>query len=504
MAVDRAHFAAASARPGVTIEATHGSTVAWWQLLGLVVLGFFFFVPWRTDRPLHGDAAMYAAIAKTIAETGETTHLTFNGRPYLNKPPFFFWLTAGVYRVLGVDVRTAQLVSGLFGIANLLLLVLVCRKMGFDADTGFAAALAYATTPEVVHWTRGVHLESMLTFWLLLALLAAHASLARPSAVLLLGAAAAGGWMTKGPQILLGVAAAPVLWAYHGCLRARLFSRWSVGAAALFLLVVAPWTWARITEGTGYARTYFRGQIGGVLVDSPDVYRKPLWYFGKVLESYWPWLPFSLAGIVALWKKRRDDPAAGLWIVYGVVVLLVITAASVRKPRYLFPLYPFLAVAAGISVGALARTRPRLLPGLLAVSLVVALVVGIVDREKSTPESDRRRADAVEIARALPADAEVWLAGDVPQEGMPGISKVLGFHARPQLCACGGSCRPPAGARSGLRVVTMAGSAEQVAAQSGGVVELRNETLAIVRPAPGSRDALRAALCALEPEIAYP
>src|SRR5690606_25526298 len=109
--------------------------------------------------------------------------------------------------------------------------------------------------------------------------------LARPSAVLLLGAAAAGGWMTKGPQILLGVAAAPVLWAYHGCLRARLFSRWSVGAAALFLLVVAPWTWARITEGTGYARTYFRGQIGGVLVDSPDVYRKPLWYFGKVLES---------------------------------------------------------------------------------------------------------------------------------------------------------------------------------------------------------------------------
>ncbi len=504
MAVDRAHFAAAFAPPGGTSEGKHRSTVAWWQILGLVVLGFLFFVPWRSDRPLHGDAAMYAAIAKTIAETGETTHLTFNGRPYLNKPPLFFWLTAGVYRLLGVDVRTAQLVSGLFGIANLLLLVLVCRRMGFDGDTAFAAALAYATTAEVVHWTRGVHLESMLTFWLLLALLAAHASLSRPQAILLLGAATAGGWMTKGPQVLLAVVVAPILWAYGGCLRARLLSRWSLAAAVLFLVVVAPWTWARITEGTGYAQTYFRGQIGGVLVDSPDVYRKPLWYFGKILASYWPWLPFSLAGIVALWRRRREDPAARLWLVYGLVVLVVITAASVRKPRYLFPLYPCLAVAAGIALATLARTRPRLLPGMLAVSLVVALVVSIVDREKSTPDSDRRRADAGEIARALPADAEVWLAGDVPQEGMPGIGKVLGFHARPQLCACGGSCRPPAGARSGLRVITMAGAAERGAAESGGVIEMRNDTLAIVHPALGSRDALRAAVCALEPEIVGP
>jgi len=292
---------------------------------------------------------------------------------------------------------------------------------------------------------------------------------------------------------------APLLWLREGLLRERLLSRWTVAAAVLFVVAVAPWTWARLTEGTGYAETYFRGQIGGVLVDSPDVYRRPLWYFGKILTSYWPWLPLALAGLVALWRRRRDDAAARLWLAYGAVVMVVITAASVRKPRYLVPIYPLLALCAGIALAALARTRPRLLPGVLVVALAVGVVVGLVDREKSTPDSDRRRADAIEVAEALPPDAEVWLAGDVPREGMPGLTKVLGFHARPQLCACGAPCGPRPGSRSGLRIVALAASAERVAAWGDGRVEHRNDTLAIVRPGPGSRDALRAALCALAP-----
>jgi 4-amino-4-deoxy-L-arabinose transferase-like glycosyltransferase len=489
-----------AAEPRVERRAAAGrARTAWWQIAGLVVLGGVLYLPWHSDRPLHGDAAMYAAIAKTVAETGETTHLTFNGRPYLNKPPLFFWLTAAAYRTFGVERATACLVSGLFGVANLLLLVLVSRRMGFDAETSFAAALAYATTPEVVHWTRGVHLESLLTCWLLLALLGAHVSLSHARGILLLGVAAAGGWMTKGPQVLLAVSVAPLLWLRDGVLRERLRSRWTLAAAAVLAAVVVPWTWARLAEGTGYAERYFVGQIGGVLVDWSGATRGPLWYLGKLAASYWPWLPLALVGVATLWRRRRDDAGARVWLTYGVLVLVVIAAASVRKPRYLVPLYPFLALCAGVGLAPLARARPRLLPATLGVALAVALVIALVDREKSTPDSDRQRADAIEVARALPADAEVWLAGDVPQEGMPGIAKVLGFHARPQLCACGARCGPRAGERSGLRVVTLAASAARLAAWSGGDVELSNATLAVVRPAPGSRDALRAAVCALAP-----
>jgi 4-amino-4-deoxy-L-arabinose transferase-like glycosyltransferase len=464
------------------------------------VIGLLLPVQWPKGRPLHGDAAMYAAVARTVAETGQLTRLTFNGLPYLKKPPLFFWLTAGAFRLFGVHALTAQLVSGLLGLIDALLLFAVWRRMSGDRHSAFAAALVYLTTPEVVHWTRGVHLESLLTFWLLLAVLAAYLSLSRPEAIVLLGIATAGGWMSKGPQALFPAAVAALLWWRDGLLAARLRSRWTVIAAALFLVVVGPWTWARLTEGDGFADAYFRGQVGHVLLDASAVERtSPLLYVGKLLETYWPWLPFSVAGIVILARRWRDDAAARTWLLYGAMVFLVTSVASVRLTRYLSPLYPMLAVAAGVSLGALARRQPRLLPALAGIALAAGVAVATFDHEKSTAESDRIRAEAVEIGQALPGDADVWLASDVPQEGMPGIGKVLGFYARAPLCACGARCPShDEGARE-PRVVTLARSADRLARETGATIETRNRTLAVLRLPAGSRDERWKSVCALTP-----
>src|SRR5688572_24250905 len=58
-------------------------------------------------EPLDGDSAMYATIARTILDAGEWTHLTFNGVPYVNKPPLHFWLNAVAFRVAGTSTFTA-------------------------------------------------------------------------------------------------------------------------------------------------------------------------------------------------------------------------------------------------------------------------------------------------------------------------------------------------------------------------------------------------------------
>ena len=78
--------------------------------------------------PLDGDPAMYATIARTIVETGEWTHLTFNGVPYVNKPPLHFWLTALVFHVAGVSTLTAVLLPGLLGIVCALLVYALARR----------------------------------------------------------------------------------------------------------------------------------------------------------------------------------------------------------------------------------------------------------------------------------------------------------------------------------------------------------------------------------------
>lgn len=497
------HGAGDDAIAGQAAPGEERRDTTWWYVPALLVVSLLLLVSWQDDRPLHGDAAMYGAIAKTVLQTGDATHLTLNGRPYFNKPPMFFWLTAAVWQHLGSATFAPLLVSGLLGVANVLLLYALCRHTGFDRASAFAAALAYATTPEVVHWTRGVHLESILTLWLLLGLFAAWESIARPGAVLLLGLAAAGGWMAKGPQGLFGVAVAPLLWWRHGVLRERLLSRWAVTAAATFFVLVVPWTWARVEDDAGYADSYFRGQIGGALLERGNARRGAFWYLDKLLGSYWPWLPFALAGIVLLARRVRADAAAQLWLGYGAIALAVTMAAVSRRPRYLFPLYPMLAAASGVALGLLARRWRRLLPALAACALVVALLANLFDAERSSAASDRMRGDAIDIARTLPADAEVWLAADVPQEGMPGISKVLGLYAPPLLCSCGSPCGTVAEPGGDVRILTLAQSADALAAKTGAAIDARNGTVALLRVPASARAATLAQACALE-EIVPP
>lgn len=489
------HGADAIAGDGAPGEGTRSAT--WWYVPALLVLALLLLVSWRDDRPLHGDAAMYGAIAKTVLQTGDATHLTLNGRPYFNKPPMFFWLTAAAWGHLDSGTFAPLLVSGLLGVANVLLLYALCRRTGFDRASAFAAALAYMTTPEVVHWTRGVHLESILTLWLLLGLLAAWESITRPGAVLLLGLAAAGGWMAKGPQGLFGVAVAPLLWWRSGVLRERVLSRWTIVAASAFFFLVVPWTWARVEDDTGYADTYFREQIGGALLERGAGRRGPFWYLDKILRSYWPWLPFALGGIVMLARRVRRDASAQLWLGYGAIALAVTMAAVSRRPRYLFPLYPMLAATTGVSLGLLARRWPRILPALAACALVVGLLANLVDTERASEASDRMRGEVIGVARTLPLDAEVWLASDVPQEGMPGIAKVLGLYAPPLLCSCGSPCRVVAAAGGDVRIVTLAQSADALAERTHAVIDARNGTVAVLRVPASSRDAALAQACAL-------
>src|SRR5207244_3563245 len=232
------------------------------QIAILVVLGSVFYLARVAREPLDGDPAMYATIARTIARTGEWTHLTFNGDPYLNKPPLHFWLNAIVFRVAGASTFTATLLPGLLGVADVVLLYAICRVMFVGWETAFAGALVYLTTPEVVHWSRGVHLETLVTLWVLVGVLAAYLSVRNPAATVLIGVAAGGGWLAKGPQGLFPVALAALLWWREGLVRRRVVSWWTLGAVAIALVAAGPWLWARATEGTGFAEAYFGGQIG--------------------------------------------------------------------------------------------------------------------------------------------------------------------------------------------------------------------------------------------------
>jgi 4-amino-4-deoxy-L-arabinose transferase-like glycosyltransferase len=427
--------------------------------------------------PLDGDPAMYATIARTILDSGEWTHLTFNGVPYVNKPPLHFWLNALVFAVGGRGTFTAILLPGLLGVACALLVYALTRlTLDEGWETAFAAGIVYVTTPEVAHWSRGVHLETLVTTWILIGLYAAHRSVADPRFVLLLGVAAVGGWLSKGPQGLLPIAVAAVLWAQAGVLRTRALSRWSVAATAFAVLTVGPWLAARLGEGSDFARAYFDGQIAQVLFEGGDLRRGPLWYVGKLFRTYWPWLPVAVAGIVMLAGRWRSSLGARLWLVYAAVVLLVISAAAGKKSRYLFQLYPALAAAAGLALGRVTR-RWSPLPVLLLAGATVAAALVLAIGEHVSREQREHTAAALAVAAELAGNAPVWITHDV-QYGEPQLGKIIGFYGPPLIKTCHAMCEGEAG--SGASVVARDSEADRVAAAVGGHVRVRHGILALV------------------------
>ena len=126
---------------------------------------------------------------------------------------------AGV-RGRGASTFTAILLPGLLGVVCTLLVYWLVRRTLDGWETAFLAAIVYATTPGGgALEPRGPPRDARHRAGCCSGSLAAHRSVAEPSAVLWLALAAIGGWFAKGPQGLFPVAVALVLWGRAECSR---------------------------------------------------------------------------------------------------------------------------------------------------------------------------------------------------------------------------------------------------------------------------------------------
>ena len=248
---------------------------------------------------------------------------------------------------------------------------------------------------------------------------------------------------------------------------------------ALVVATVGPWLAARLDEGSDFARAYFGGQIGQVLLEESTLGRGPFWYFSKLARTYWPWLPVAAAGLVLLGREWRTSLGARLWLVFAVIVFMVISVAAGKKSRYLFQLYPALAAAAGLALHRVARRVPGLPAALLGAAVIATLVVVVIGERVSRSQREHSAA-GLAIAAALPPGGPVWLTHAV-QYGEPQLGKIVGFYGPVLLRTCRARCAEEA--EPGASIVARADEADSVAREAGAEIRVRHGILALlVRP----------------------
>ncbi len=332
------------------------------------------------------DEGLYGAIAREMVDRGDWLTPRFNGLPYLEKPPLYYWLTALTYRLFGFSEWGARLWSAL-GASGTVLLTAWLGREAFGTRVGVVAGLVCATSLGVVLYGRLVGVDLLFTALVTLSLLCflrwTRTGGTGPRVGFYLAIALA--VLTKGALGLL----LPALVVGGFFLLTR--SRPQLGqlglwwGAPLVLALVVPWhLWAsRATPGfLSYyvVETHLDRFLRGTGAIEDEVPLSLLGFFLVSLVWLLPWSLFLPSALVALGRRWRSLPGADrsawtlIWLWAGVVVGLF-SLSAFRLEHYALPAFPALAL---LVAGLWSEARPGWLVGApLAVGSAGALLLVI-------------------------------------------------------------------------------------------------------------------------------
>jgi len=94
----------------ISLDASLRPHLLAWVLLALLINAIPLFTPILNE----GDSVLYAALSQHMVSSGNWNDLILDGRDWLDKPHFPFWLGAVSFQLLGVSVFAYMLPGFLF------------------------------------------------------------------------------------------------------------------------------------------------------------------------------------------------------------------------------------------------------------------------------------------------------------------------------------------------------------------------------------------------------
>jgi 4-amino-4-deoxy-L-arabinose transferase-like glycosyltransferase len=326
---------------------------------------------------------------------------------FANWPPLVFYVVALAEKLTGnlggamtADPSGAYLTGRVLSAAAFTVtvgLVLLAAREAYGSAAAVLAAFVTALSPLAVrqaHMATIDGFETLLVAAAILAALRAQDNRGHLLAGALCGLAAAAKY-TGGMVLVFAVVMAlqrggrrPALWAMGGTALAFVL--------ACPIMIVHPSAYAggfAFLGGRGFARDYGTplGWLYHPTVSLP---------FGLGLGAY----ALALAGLV--WALVRREPADRALLAYAGAYMLVIGASHEVFWRYVLPLVPALAMAAGGLVRALPRAW--LAPGLaLGFALLLPSAWASVSTDRLLAATDTRRLAADWLIENAPPDASI-------------------------------------------------------------------------------------------------
>ena len=295
-----------------------------WTLLVLVfvaVYGAAAFSPSLLDDAdtTHAEAAQH------MLTSGNWVTLYVNGVRYLEKPPLPYWMVAADYTVFGFNVFATHLPM-ILGVLGCALLAWFWSRRAWGDRAAFYASLGMLTCVGTFLYTRFLIPESILTFFLILALYCFFTGLEdrKPARIYMAYASLALALLAKGliAPVFFAAAIVPYL------LITGEWRRWRelrpVTGLLVFLAIGAPWHILASLQNPGHdplGNVPSPGHVHGFLwfyfVNEhflrflgrrfPDDYNRQPWAIFWLGQLIWlfPWSLFLSVAIRRAWRNRH-------------------------------------------------------------------------------------------------------------------------------------------------------------------------------------------------------
>lgn len=153
---------------------------------------------------MDADASQYAAMSREMKESGSYLQVFEQGKDYLDKPPFIFWISSLFMYLLGENNWGYKIPSVLFTVLAIIATYKFTKRF-YNNTIAVLAAFILATCQAIFLITNDIRTDTILMSWVIIAIWQLAVWMQTNKLInFILGATAIGfGMITKGPIALL-------------------------------------------------------------------------------------------------------------------------------------------------------------------------------------------------------------------------------------------------------------------------------------------------------------
>ena len=305
------------------------------------------------------DAMQYASMSRELLRGDSLLHFFDNGKPYLDKPPLIFWVTALFFKIFGASNFTYRLPSLIFSLVTIFSTYKFSRLF-YNRDISKMSALILATCEAFFIMNADVRTDMYLLAPMMVAIWQISKYFQNKKIINLIAGSVslAFSMMGKGP---LGIVIPLTIFGVDLLLK-RQFKiikdrRIFVGLSVLVFCLI-PMSYGLYTQFGFYGIKFFYwiqsfGRITGASNWSNDT--GPFYLFFVFLYAFLPWtflfLYFFIRKGIDIFtnlKIKKKEESLSFW---GFIIpLIMLSLSSYKLPHYIYCVTPFAAIITSIGI----------------------------------------------------------------------------------------------------------------------------------------------------------